>query len=49
MRRALELEAAAVDAYELAFDAGLAMELLAELIATPLFYQRCGGRWGQVS
>lgn len=26
--------------YELAFDAGVAMEVLAELVATPLFYHR---------
>lgn len=38
-RAALELRPG-VDIYSLAFHAGVAMEVLAELCATPLFYQR---------
>ena len=41
VRRALEIDTGALEVYELAFEAGVAMETLAELIAAPLFYQRC--------
>jgi hypothetical protein len=41
VRAALEAPSAAVDIYQLAFHAGVAMEIVAELIATPLFYHRC--------
>ena len=40
VRAALEAPAASVDIYRLAFHAGVAMEVLAELAATPLFYHR---------
>lgn len=30
-----------VDVYRLAYHGGVAMEVLAELLAIPLFYQRC--------
>lgn len=42
VRVALETPDAAVDVYQLAFHAGVAMETIAELAATPLFYHRCG-------
>ena len=42
VRRALELDAGALEVYDLAFEAGVAMETLAELVAAPLFYQRYG-------
>lgn len=38
VRAALTTPDAAVDVYQLAFHAGVATELLAELVATPLFY-----------
>ena len=41
MRRALEVDTGALEVYDLAFEAGVAMETLAELVAAPLFYQRC--------
>lgn len=41
VRAALEAPDAAVDIYQLAFHAGVAMEVLAELVSTPLFYHRC--------
>jgi len=37
----LEIDTGALEVYELAFEAGVAMETLAELVAAPLFYQRC--------
>ncbi len=40
VRVALEAPDATVDVYQLAFHAGVAMEVLAELAATPLFYHR---------
>ena len=40
VRAALDAPHSAVDIYQLAFHAGVAMEILAELIATPLFYHR---------
>ena len=48
VRRALEVETGALEVYDLAFEAGVAMETLAELVAAPLFYQRCeSGRPGE--
>ena len=41
VRRALEIDTGALGVYDLAFEAGVAMETLAELVAAPLFYQRC--------
>jgi len=41
VRCALEIDTGALEVYELAFEAGVAMETLAELVAAPLFYQRC--------
>ena len=42
VRRALQMDTGALEVYDLAFEAGVAMETLAELVAAPLFYQRCG-------
>ena len=44
VRAALHSQHAAVDIYQLAFHAGVAMEVLAELVATPLFYRRSVNR-----
>ena len=41
VRRALEVATGALEVYDLGFEAGVAMETLAELVAAPLFYQRC--------
>ena len=41
VREALLNPGSAVDIYLLAFQAGVAMEVLAEMAATPLFYHRC--------
>jgi hypothetical protein len=38
VRTALVTRTAAVDVYALAFHAGVAMEVLAELVASPVFY-----------